>query len=140
MSQQMTAEDRAAVEDLLTEFASRIDHGRAADVADLFTRDGRIVTPQFTLDGRDAIRAQFTERAKDGGRVSRHMWSNLRLNRIGDNRIESQCVVQTYIGSGTPPVVPQDVIVGDSLDIIAKENGVWRFAERRLVIAFLGGR
>lgn len=138
MTDTISLEDRRAVEDLLTEFGWLVDHGRAGEVAGLFTKNGVISTPMFTLDGRAEIALQFGERAKDESRISRHIWTNLRLRRQEDGRLSAQSAVQTYVANGKPPLAPDNVVVGDSLDVVEKEGGVWRFAERRLVIAFAG--
>lgn len=133
-------EDRLAVQDLLTEFAWRVDHGAADRVADLFTEDAVIETPMFKLDGRAAIAKQFGERAKDTSRVSRHIWTNLRLTRQDDGSLLAQSGAQTYMANGDAPLAPADRVVGDSIDVVVKDaDGVWRFASRRLVIAFKGG-
>lgn len=132
--------DRMAIQDLLTEFGWLVDHGEAGKVAELFTENGKLVTPMFTLEGKESIARQFGERAKDTSRLSRHIWTNLRLEVLDARRIKASMAVQTYVANGVPPVSPQDIVVGDSLDIVEKgDDGVWRFSERQLVIVFKFG-
>lgn len=137
----ISLQDHMAIADLLSEFSWRVDHGEADRVVELFVEDGTITTPMFTLTGRDEIARQFGERAKDKDRLSRHFWSNLRLQPLADGRVQAQTAVQTYIGTGPAPTAPENLVVGDSIDIVEKdEGGVWHFAERRLVVAFMGGK
>jgi len=136
---ELTVADRLAIEDLLNEFAWRVDHGRAATVSELFTEDGAITTPMFSVKGRAEIEAHFARRDADGSKVSRHQWSNLRITTLGSDRARVEVIVQTHLGtrSGTGPVQPDHVVVGDSIDIVQRgADGSWRFAERRLAIAF----
>ena len=135
-------EDRLEIEGLLTEFAWRVDHGEGGAVGDLFTEDGVVATPMFEFKGRAEIARRFAERAQAAGRVSRHVWTNPRMTPLSDNRARVQSIVQTYVGHGETPTVPEDLMVGDSLDVVEKgADGRWRFVERRLVVAFTkGGR
>jgi len=131
--------ERFAIEDLLTQFCLRVDHGRAATVAELFVEDGVIATPMFELRGREQIAAHFANRDAGGKVVSRHQWSNLRLESRPDGDVNAHMVVQTHLGTrqGTAPVQPDHTMVGDSLDVVRKDAaGQWRFVERRLVVAF----
>lgn len=136
---EVSLQDRISIEAILTEFGWLVDHGKADQVADLFTEKGVIKTPMFTLNGKEEIARQFGERAKDTSRLSRHIWTNLRLKKIDDNQIRAQMAVQTYVANGEPPMKPDSLVVGDSLDLLELcDDGVWRFQERQLVIVFMG--
>jgi len=139
MPYDISPEDRIAIENLLTEFGWLVDHGRAGEVADLFTEQAVLATPMFTLSGSEAIAKQFSKRAKDDTRISRHIWTNLRLTALAEDRVKAEMIVQTYVATGKPPAKTDGLVVGDSLDIVEKQDGVWRFSERRLVVAFKGG-
>lgn len=131
-------QDRMAIEDLLSEFSWRVDHGCAASVAELFVEHGVITTPSFSLRGREQIAAHFARR--DAGTVlSRHQWSNLRLRSLGAGRAQAAVIVQTHLGTRTEsaPSPPERCVVGDSIEVLEKgADGVWRFAERRLDVVF----
>ncbi|MBL8630401.1 MAG: nuclear transport factor 2 family protein [Rhodospirillaceae bacterium] len=131
---------RAAIESLLTEFCWRVDHGQAATVAELFIEQGRVITPMFTLEGRAQIAAHFLKRDADKTILSRHQWSNLRLTPDGATRVRADMIVQTHLGQQGPPAAPLGLMIGDSLDVVEKGgDGVWRFVERRLHVAFRDG-
>jgi len=125
---------RVAIEDLLTEFSSRVDEGRGATVHELFVESGRIETPQFVLAGRDAIRTRFTERAKDSSRRTRHYWSNPRFSG-NEREITVVTNVMTIVSvEGSPTMVTG----GSSTDVVVAELGGWAFRSRRLDVAFEG--
>lgn len=131
---------RAEIESLLTEFCWRVDHGQAASVAQLFVEQGRVITPVFTLEGRAQIATHFSKRDADKTILSRHQWSNLRLTPDGEARVRADMIVQTHLGQQGPPVAPLGMMIGDSLDVVEKgSDGVWRFVERRLHVAFRDG-
>lgn len=131
--------DRIAIEDLITAFCWRVDHGQAATVAELFSDDGRVVTPMFTLNGRAEIAAHFAKRDADKTILSRHQWTNLRLIPDG-TRVRAEMIVTTHLGVQGPPDEPRGFMVGDSLDVVEKApDGAWRFVERTLHVAFRSG-
>ena len=125
---------RVAIEDLLNEFASRVDEGRGATVHELFIESGRIETPQFVLANRQEIRRRFTERARDPGRRTRHYWSNARFSgdsgevTVVTNVLTVVCIEgrKTTLAGGT------------STDIVVPEEGRWAFRSRRLDVVFEG--
>lgn len=130
--------DRFAIQDLLTEFGWRVDHGHAPTVAELFVEDGTIVTPMFTLRGREQIAAHFTKRDSGGNVVSRHQWSNLRLAPLENGDVSAVMIVHTQLGtrSVNGPTQPDHSMVGDSIDVLRRTVEGWRFVERRLDVAF----
>jgi len=139
----LSAEERFAIQDLLTEFGLRVDHGRAATVSELFVEDGVLATPMHTLEGRRQIEAHFARRDAPGTVVSRHQWSNLKLTVLGDDRVRAEMIVHTHLGTRGAgggeggPIRPDHVMVGDSLDVVERQSdGSWRFVERRLQVAF----
>lgn len=128
--------DRLAIADLLTEFGWRVDHGKADTVAELFMEDGFISTPRFELRGRDAIDKHFRARAGGDERITRHVWTNLKLTRMDKQKVKAETIVQTYVAHGNTPDAARELVVGDSIDIVERDtDGHWRFAERRLVVA-----
>jgi hypothetical protein len=135
----LSAEERFAIQDLLTEFGLRVDHGRAATVAELFVENGVLATPMHTLEGRRQIEAHFARRDAPGTVLSRHQWSNLKLTMLEGDRVRAEMIVHTHLGTRgeAGPVRPDHVMVGDSLDVVERQSdGSWRFVERRLQISF----
>lgn len=129
------------VEALLTEFAWRADHGLAATVHELFTEAGTIRGPGLAMNGRREIAEQFAARGRDDRRVSRHLWSNPRFERLDGRAVRVTTAVQTYIhrlaDDGTLPAAAYTLVVGDSIDVVEScGDGLWRFRSRELVVAF----
>jgi ketosteroid isomerase-like protein len=130
----LDAPTRYELESLLTEFAWRVDHGEAVRVAELFTENGRIVTPMFTAEGREAIAAHFRA---CGGRRTRHLWSNFRVEAVDGGGVRAVVCVVTFLRQDDEAGPAQAYMVGDSYERFERDAaGAWRFAERRLVVAF----
>jgi 3-phenylpropionate/cinnamic acid dioxygenase small subunit len=132
---------RHALEALLTEFAHRVDNGLGDTVHELFTEDGSIAGPGLAMNGRSEIAKQFTARAKEPGRVSRHFWSNPRFERLDERSIRVVTLIQTFVHRREEgeelPAERYSLIVGDSIDVMQRcDDGCWRFASRRLEVAF----
>tara|TARA_R110002049_G_scaffold54526_6_gene151729 strand:+ start:7157 stop:7588 length:432 start_codon:yes stop_codon:yes gene_type:complete len=135
------AKTRLMLEDLMTEFAWRVDNGQADRVHELFTEKGRIKAPGLELDGREEIARVFGERAQSSGRVSRHLWSNPRFELIDESSVRVTTVVQTFFftleAGDQAPAANNNFIVGDSIDVMRREDdGCWRFESRQLQVCF----
>lgn len=135
------AQTQRELEALLTEFAFRADHGQAATVHELFIEDGSIRGPGLAMQGQSQIAAQFAERGRDKARVSRHLWSNPRFEKLGEHAWRVTTAVQTFIHrqaeGDSPPAAACTLVVGDSIDVIESgSDGRWRFRSRELVVAF----
>jgi SnoaL-like domain len=132
----LLADDRTAIEALLTEFYWRLDHPASGTVADLVIPDGTIVTPRFQLAGHAAIAQWFAGRPQ---RTTRHSWSNLRLARSADGEV----VVDAYLITAAAPTSTEsggvEVMISETNDrVVRDDSGVWRFASRRLTTVFEG--
>ncbi len=125
---------RLAIQDLLTEFAYRIDNGEAATVHELFVAEARLETPQFVLESRDEICRHFTARAEDTSRKTRHYWSNPRFS--GDDR--EVVVVSNTLTVISVPAAPTVVMSGRSTDVFTPHGDGWAFSSRRLDGVILG--
>lgn len=126
---------------LLSEFAWRVDHGMADRVHELFTLDGEIAAPGLSLKGRDEIARVFGERAKNDRRVSRHLWTNPRYERLGERTVRVITAVQTFmhvLAEGEAlPAPARSFVVGDSTDVMEQgTDGRWRFRSRELLVVF----
>ena len=132
---------RRALEDLLTEFARLVDTGMADQVHTLFTEQGSITGPGLAMHSRAEIAQVFGERAKNKARVSRHLWSNPRFERLDDRTVRVTTVVQTFVHTlgeaESLPAPAGSFVIGDSIDVMEQgEDGVWRFRARELVVIF----
>ena len=132
---------RLALEDLMTEFAHRVDRGLGDQVHELFTEDGTITGPGLAMASRREIAEQFAARAGDPARLARHVWSNPRFEPVDERHVRVTTVVQTFIhrreeGEGLP-ASRYALIVGDSTDVMRRcDDGRWRFASRHLDVIF----
>lgn len=131
----LSADARAGIEALLTEFYWRLDHPDDGTVADLFIAAGSIVTPRFQLSGRDAIATWFAARPR---RATRHSWSNLRISASGGG-----VAVDAYLTTAAAPLAAgaggADIMISETRDqVVRAAGGGWYFASRRLTTVFEG--
>ena len=127
---------RVAIEDLVHRHAWLIDHGRAQEVAALFTQDARLLGIGPDKIGRPAIAAWADARQAMGERRSRHVQSNIVLDHAGAD-IHGTVVLTLYRhdGPGEGPAAP--CLIGEYGDVYRRNgDGMWRFAERRLTTLF----
>lgn len=129
------------LETLMTEFGYLVDNGMADRVHELFTDDGSINGPGLSMQSKAEIADKFAERAKDKARVSRHIWTNPRFERLDESTVRVTTVVQTYVHTLVAeqqlPAPGQSFIVGDSIDVMRLGSDErWRFLSRELVVIF----
>jgi ketosteroid isomerase-like protein len=126
---------------LATFYCHYIDHGEAANVADLFTEDGIWKSPEITMTGRDQIREGFQRRQDQKERTSRHVCNNLLVHVNSDTEAEGTVYVTLYrhdgeVGRTFSPLNGPEM-VGEYQDRYVKTNDGWRIASRRVFIDFL---
>jgi 3-phenylpropionate/cinnamic acid dioxygenase small subunit len=123
-----------AIENLLAEYAERIDAGDFSGVADLFADAelGSVGVPG-ALRGREQIQRLYestTRCYEDGTPKTRHMITNVWVEvdeEAGTARSRSSfTVVQAAPGFSLQPVA-----VGRYEDRFERRDGRWRFSERR---------
>jgi len=132
----LLADDRSAIEALLSEFYWRLDHPGSGTVADLFTEAGTIVTPRFELAGRAAIAQWFAARAQ---RTTRHRWSNLRLTRAAGRCVAVDAYLSTAAAPTSAASAAAEVMISETHDMVVRdEQGAWQFAARNLSVVFEG--
>lgn len=83
-----------ACEKTAIDYAWHWDHFNAQAFAALFTRDAHLQVPGTALDGRDAILQHQQNRPQNF--VMRHVVSNQRFERTGENTAEGQVYVTVY--------------------------------------------
>ncbi|WP_169742747.1 nuclear transport factor 2 family protein [Muricoccus aerilatus] len=128
---------RAAIEWLVQEHAWLIDHGRADELPNLYTEDGRVIGIGADKIGRATIAAWAQERAAMTARLSRHAQSNLRLSPGEGGLVHGTLLLTLYRhdGPGMGPAFP--LLIAEYEDTYAEGgDGAWRFAERRLSVLF----
>jgi SnoaL-like domain len=130
----LLAEDRQAVEQLLSHFAWHADRGEGEALGGLFLEDGVLEVGGSTLRGPQQIAADNTRRFADPHRRTRHLWSNLRIEHAQPERIVSTALQLTFEQS--TPGDPAQLRVNDLHDEFRRNSaGLWRFAHRRIVRA-----
>ena len=126
-----TIEEKDAIREVLAEYCFRLDDGRFAEMAALFTEDGTWDTAFGKATGRAAIAELargLRERAGDQRPRAIHLVTNIAIALDGASaRVRSNwTVVQNSpegpkIGSG-----------GAYLDEMIKEGGQWLFRYRKI--------
>ena len=130
---------RAGIEDLIAEFAWRIDHDQSDTVADLFTEDGWYGREGGARSvGRDAIRKAYANRTGHGPRTARHIFTNLRLSQLSPDAASGTCILLLFAADGLPPLPATPILVQDYEDTYARIGDRWLFASRRTVRLFVG--
>jgi SnoaL-like domain len=133
-------------ERLIVEYCRLVDFGEAARIAELFTEDGEWEGVDLLLRGRDEIREWFARRQDVTRRVSRHVCTNVAIEVVSPQEATSLCYLVNYRhdraeGDASLPV-PSEVpkYVGELRDRFRLTSDGWRFARRRVDVAFVRGR
>lgn len=132
--------DRAEIGALVAEFAHLIDRGSPSRVAELFAPDGWYGREDGARSvGRVAIRAAYARRAAEHPtRVSRHIFSNLRIAFDGADRATGMSILTLVAGDGSPPLPLTFSLIQDYLDTYVLIDGVWLFGSRQTRRVFVG--
>ena len=135
--------DRVAIQQLVIEYYYLLDHGRATEIAALFTPDAVFDNPNMGLRaiGREAIAAYFDRRAAEP-RTTRHISTNLRLVFETPDRASGTRTILYYRGDGdNPPFPAKPGSVGEYSEVFQRgEDSQWRFASRKSQLIFIGQR
>ena len=126
----VTFSERAAIEQLLSNFAWHADRGEGVSLAELFMPDGTLVVGGQELHGRERIAADCHRRGLGSTRKTRHVWSNLRITRREADTLETTAI-QLTIEQTDPSLPDAQVRVNDLFDTLRQDpQGAWRFARR----------
>lgn len=127
----MNPKDILAIERLLTDFASFADRGDGAALGDLFLEEAVLTVGGRDLHGPDQIADDCRRRFTDPHRKTRHLWTNLRVERADDALIAATASQLTFEQS--TPGLPVQLRINDLHDEFRKDTGGrWRFARRRI--------
>jgi 3-phenylpropionate/cinnamic acid dioxygenase small subunit len=124
-------EDKDAIRELLAEYCFRLDDGRFADMAALFTEDGTWDTAFGKAVGRVAI-AELAQSLRERAGAARpravHLVTNGVITLDGERaQVRSNWMVMQNSREG--PTIGSG---GAYLDEIAKERGHWLFRYRKI--------
>lgn len=136
----LSVSDRIAIEALVRTWADHIDHDRFDELIELFTDDGRYAFEgHWDVVGRAALVERYRDR-KPGGRIARHVTTNLLVHADGRDQAlgEGLLTVYRHVGDGVANPLPDSL--QDFRDRYRRmPDGSWRFAERILQSAFVRG-
>ena len=126
----VTYSERAAIEQLLGDFAWHADRGEGVLLAALFMSDGILVVGGQELHGRERIAEDCHRRGIGTTRKTRHVWSNLRIVRREADTLETTAM-QLTIEQTDPNLPDAQVRVNDLFDTLRLDpGGAWRFVRR----------
>ncbi|MAI80252.1 MAG: hypothetical protein CL917_14990 [Deltaproteobacteria bacterium] len=141
MDQEQIVSIESQCKRLTAEYCHFVDHGEAARVADLFTKDGVWASAEVSFDGRDAIRTAMTYRQKNTQRMSRHVCNNFLLTVIDADHAQGTVYLTLYRHDGQEDraVSPLHgpVMVGEYKDQFLRTSEGWRFSRREVEVSFL---
>jgi SnoaL-like domain len=135
-----------ACERLIVHYCQLVDFGNAAQIADLFCEDGEWRGVDLHLQGRDQIRAWFSERERLTRRVSRHICTNVAVDLVSDDEAESLCYMVNYRHDSRdaephlPVTLEVPKFVGELHDRFRRTADGWRFQSRTVELSFVRRR
>jgi len=133
MPEQLTADERLGVFDLIADYADRLESGDLDGYLETFTPDGVFEVRGARYEGREAIRALVThlyEIDQDGPTGNRHILGLPAVRGTAEG-----CAARTYVmitTAGARPAAPIHTIA-QYHDRIVWRDGRWRFAHRHIL-------
>jgi hypothetical protein len=126
-----------ACERLVYAYGRALDLGDMSGAADCFALNGsmaRPMTPDQIVQGREAIRASLLSRPKT--LLTKHLATNVMIDvesRDAARGLSYLTMISTTPpADAKPPYLSQGPVwFGEFQDRFVRENGVWRFLERR---------
>jgi ketosteroid isomerase-like protein len=133
-SNDISVEDRVAIEAVILEHNWRSDHGLQEKAADLYEEDA-IITGVINVSGREALRAIARQDPPD--LKQRHATTNLRLMPLADGTVQATTYTAVYRhrGDGSSDTTP-GVIVDSTFMFRRSADGQWRIMRRDDSIVF----
>jgi hypothetical protein len=136
-----------ACERLINVYSRALDLGDMSAAADCFAENGsmaRPMMPDAVIQGRETIRASLLTRPKT--LLTKHLATNVMVDvesRDSASGLSYLTMISTTPPADSkPPYVSQGpVYFGEFKDKFVRENGVWKFLERRgsIQMKFSGG-
>ena len=124
-------EDKEAIREVLAEYCFRLDDGRFAEMAALFTEDGTWDTAFGKATGRAAI-AELASSLRQRGEQPRpravHLVTNIAITRDG----ERASVRSNWMVMQNSPQGPRIGSGGGYLDEMVRNGGSWLFRCRKI--------
>ena len=126
-----------ACERLVNAYARALDLGDLSAAADCFAENGsmaRPMAPDQVIEGRETIRAALLTRPRT--LLTKHLVSNVMIDVESRDRARGiSCLTMistTPPGDAKPPFISKGPLYfGEFQDRFVREQGVWKFLERR---------
>jgi len=141
MAETLSAAERIeierACERIVYEYSRALDLGDLSAAADFFAENGSMARPMMpdqVIQGRETIRASLLTRPKT--LLTKHLATNVMID-VESRNCASGISYLTMISTtppadGKPPFISAGpVYFGEFKDRFVRENGVWKFLERR---------
>ncbi|MBX3531045.1 MAG: nuclear transport factor 2 family protein [Rhizobiaceae bacterium] len=137
MSDDTRIADRLAIRELNDAFAFGLDHGDVDLFLSIFTDEVAYANGARKLAGMAEMEPFFRARAQSR-RLSRHIYSGLRIAFDGPDRATGTGTWVTFAGEGIPPVEgTMPFVVSDVRDdYVRGADGRWRIAARTISPVF----
>jgi hypothetical protein len=140
MSNGLSAAERIeierACERLVYDYSLTLDRGDMSGAADYFAENGamaRPMAPDQLIEGRETIRASLITRPKT--LMTKHLATNVMIDvhsKDSASGLSYLTMISCTPGDAKPPFVsPGPLYFGEFKDKYVRENGVWKFLERR---------
>jgi ketosteroid isomerase-like protein len=126
----LTTEDILEIQGLAARYNHAIDSGDAEGYIATFSEKGTMTAGPLVLEGHDAL-GQFAKSFSSSVREPRHVATNLVIDGDGD-KATLKAYVQMYILAGDEGEPAKQTLMtsGKYDDVLAKENGSWKFVRR----------
>lgn len=126
-----------ACERIIHAYSRALDRGDMNAAADLFARNGTFARPMASdqlIVGREAIRASLLTRPRT--LLTRHLSTNVMIDvESSDSATGISCLTMISTtpaeGAVPPHVSAGPMWFGEMQDRFVREDGVWKFSERR---------
>lgn len=125
------------IQQLISEFAYRIDLMGGDTVAELFAEDGYYEADGKRSTGRKAIREAYELRSARGPRQSRHLFTNLRVVGTDGSTYCATTIMLLFARDGYGIHAAEPLLVADIEDVYQMDqNGEIVIKSRRLTTVF----
>lgn len=141
MAETLSAAERIeierACERIVYAYSRALDLGDLGGAADFFAENGsmaRPMAPEQVIQGREAVRASLLTRPKT--LLTKHLATNVMIDVESRDSARGisylTMIATTPPADGKPPFISGGpVYFGEFRDRFVRENGVWKFLERR---------
>ncbi len=135
----LSLDDRLDIESLLYRAFWLVDHGRAAEVASLFTPDGKWTFGPGTPKPGTLIGAEISQflvaRQAQAHVTTRHVLSNVLVEAESGDRAAARSVLTLY--RSETDVLPADpAAVADIEDVVVRTDEGWKIGQRLVTPVF----